>query len=463
MKVSLFPLHSFSTTSESVLSSLKSKSYHDSPTLLKIALSHPNLVKHQDFKTYLKMAIVKSPTPNYSKPDLIIIRLLLTYSKFSNPDFQWKGVILKSLENFKEKDLNIWDLGLIMSIYYDALRRFYEIKGRENDFFSDKRILFAKEKEYNTALQLSFVNLKEYFLVLRGKKTAGKLFYEYVLDRFFELIEKKKPFSEKNTDILFFFKIFIGFEFKNEKLEKMIAEILKSGVSLNDLTEIYLTYFRKLGFAFPEVFQAFIEKIDEKIQTNEKIEINRVSEPHFLYLPIDNMRNILGKSIEVSESLMRSSNLLSNRNLIDVYWMLSRNYNPKLADFLKDLEGKLESLIGSFLFKDLVFLLISKIYHNLSKKGQEIKIESYLELLMKISEKIEKKDENIWEILNVKTISGNLFLSLKLLSFYGHSELIEDKFDEDLMLFLGKQWLSATRNRKTSNSEKIIRLVNRLI
>jgi len=52
----------------------------------------------------------------------------------------------KSLENFKEKYLNIWDLGFIMSIYHDALRRFYEIKGRENDFFSDKESFSQRKK-----------------------------------------------------------------------------------------------------------------------------------------------------------------------------------------------------------------------------------------------------------------------------------------------------------------------------
>ena len=355
-----------------------------------------------------------------------------------------------------------------MSIYYDALRRFYEIKGRENDFFGDKRILFAKEKEYNAALQLSFANLKAYLWVLRGKNIEGKMFYEAILERFWEIMEKRMEkiggnfdiSNENINDILFFYKIFIGFEFKDERFEGMMRKVLLKGkgVSINDFTEIYLTYFRKMNFAFPEIFQKFIESFEEKIVQNEEIVINSHSEPHYLYLPIEYLSGVLGGKLEISKKLMKSDTFISNRNLLDVYWMLSRNFNPKMSGFLENLEKKLEGLLESFLFKDLVFMLIAKIYHNLRKNGGEkVKIEDYTDILNIISAKINDEEENIWEILNIKTISGNLYLSLKFLTACGYSHVIEKLFDEEIMLFLGKQWLSATRVRKTSNSEKIIR------
>ena len=359
----------------------------------------------------------------------------------------------------------MWDLGLLMSIYYDALRRFYEIKGRENDFFGNKRILFAKEKEYNAALQLSFANLKAYLWVLRGKNIDGKMFYEAILERFWDIMEKRLGknggiSNENVNDILFFYKVFIGFEFKDERFEGLMKEILINGkgVSINDFTEIYLTYFRKMNFSFPEIFQKFIESFEEKIVQNKEIAINSHSEPHYLYLPIEYLSGVLGGKLEISKKLMKSDAFISNRNLLDVYWMLSRNFNPKMSGFLENLEKKLEGLLESFLFKDLTLMLIAKIYHNLRKKGGEkVKIEDYMDILKIISAKINNEEENIWEILNIKTISGNIFLSLKFLTACGYSDVIEELFDEEIMLFLGKQWLSATRVRKTSNSEKIIR------
>ena len=74
----------------------------------------------------------------FTIPELFLIRMLLSYSKFSNSDYDWKGVISKVLKKFEEKDLNLYDLGLIMSLYYDGLRRFFEIKGKEQDFFNPR-------------------------------------------------------------------------------------------------------------------------------------------------------------------------------------------------------------------------------------------------------------------------------------------------------------------------------------
>ena len=449
-----FRLPRFFSSMESILKDVKILHKPTSTYLLTCICSHPNIVKNPDFKTVVKLAISDSldKNPHFSKPDIFLIRMLLTFSKFANSDYDWRGVIYRALQNFNEKNLNIYDISMIMSVYYDALRRYFEIKGRENDFFQDKKTLFAKEKEYNMALSLNFKNFTEFFQVWRGKNIEGKLFYELVLERFFTIIEEN---GDKNfEEIMFFYKIYIGFEFRNAKFEGFFYELLKkNSVSLKDLTEIYLIYFRKNNFAFPDIFGEFLQKIQENLLREEKIEIFPISEPHLLYLQPNYLRILLGNTIELAANIDKSREFLSNGNLLDVYWMLSRNFDPRNVDLLLKLQEKLSFFLDDFLLKDLILFLISRIYHNLTKNP--LVLDNYEEILMKIAEKLEK--EITWEIINTKSVSGSLFLAIKYLNLIGYSELITKKFDKSMMIFLEKQWSFSTRNRKNSNSEKIIR------
>ena len=442
------------SSNQSLIKSLKNTKNIDPIYLLTYITSYPNIVKHQEFKLILKYTIYESQEARrqFTIPELFLIRMLLSYSKFSNSDYDWKGVISKVLKKFEEKDLNLYDLGLIMSLYYDGLRRFFEIKGKEQDFFPVKKILFEREKEYNMALSLNFRNLYEYISIKRGKIMEETFYYELILARVFERIENDKLNLE---EILYFYKIFIGFQFKHEKFDKFMYDNLKNQkISLSDFTEIYIIYFRKHYLGFLDIFNDFISKFQETLKSSQTIEISFTNEQHYLYLQPTYLKTLLGETIKLDESLKQTQEFLTNRNILDVYWMLSRNYYPKNNEFLLDLEKKLENLLETFQLKDLILLLISKIYHFIVKEQQ--KPSKLDDILTKISEKIET-DPDCLEILNTKTVSGNLFLSLKYLEFFGYQRLISEKFDKETLLFLKKQWIYSSRNQKNSNSEKIIR------
>lgn len=457
------PLKSLFFRSMRLFSSLESSNYAAlSPkNLIKEICAEPVIVKNKQFQETIENTIKESlmKSFSFSQSDVLLVRMLLTYSKFEHAEYDWRSVIQYSIKNFQDKNLNIYDLALILSIYYDALRRYFDIKGREEDFFKNKQALSLKEKEYNVALSLSFKKIKQLFQAWRGKTVDEKLFYEYIVEKFFEKLGSDINFIEKQDEIIYFGKVFIGFEFEHQKFNSFFYDLLKKQMlSMNILTQIYLVLLRKQNFKFPDIFTLLLDNMNIYIKEKKPLAIKKNFEPHYLYLSPKYLKSIfVEENLEISLDLMIPDDILTNKSILDIYWIMSKNYNPKYMGHLLQMQKSLENFINDFSLKDLILFLVSCLYQALNE-GENLLVndELYKRILIQLSEKIHK-DDNAWETLNIKTFGGSLFQVLKYLSVNGYNELINEKITEDVLLALGRSWIAWTRNRKVSGSEKIIR------